>query len=1118
MSKKINSYFLVFIIMFSMLPVHAAAPIKYYEINSDIELRGAIFIDVDPSSFYAAYNNGIIEIASSEHFENVSVKFKGIALINKLKKYNGFNIGYAHIDDNGIITNELKPLEIDNQGFAYLNTDFSTVIINGMTGTTTQTYTGQSGNQSFNVPAGSSYDLNITNNQAGVYLINGLDWEYKLTYYQDTAIAFNNTQYELNNSNFPITQNIFNNISSDGNGLPIVNFTYLNNTNIPFWVEYWNSESDFKLYTKSTSLIENQSLNLYYGGNDGLNSSNSITDTMLAGSVFDDLTGWIQQSGTWVAGDTLTSTPDAFLRHNGQLSTSSDFIVEMRAKSGDNFYPAIISKSDNPLSNSIGYSVYGYTYTTLSPRFRSDGANSDGSTQLLDFTWYRTKAKLHLTSGNNAAEIYTDTGVLVDSAVQASDSTNTEDYFGIYNLVDGDMEIDWFFIRKYTATEPTYTISTPQTVSGTVNITASITGDSNTQSYNTSQSREFPLTPAGTTNNVNVNTSSTDYNITITTYWTDDTTLQTETAANGYAKQYINYTPTDYNVSADLNTTFTFDFTTQDYIGTTTSTLNDVSKTTYRNGQDVNASVGELIAGINYFWNVTVPYNNIFTLSNQSDQTAYLGISKQFNDSDYNDPDSNPILSRLWEFGDGGSSINSNPSHTYTSLGNLSANYTVTEDATTNSQTITKEFNVSVVVQPVQNLITADFDQAWIRFNWSDYSSADLWNISELEESAPKFNGTIILDGLKDDAYNDYAHGFVFDTPNPVSNLNYETVHWIRNNTHLIGHANGYDNDVLGVDDTFTIGIDGTNDNLTSDDTQWILSESGTVTAKSWNVVSGSWITTSTDASGFVIGAGVGGSITYEMIIPISEINGFVDDSEIKFFMQRTDSSLHPPVVSFYPTNLINDTDTSIWDVVILTDSDVYNFVNSTIVSEYNVTGLAPYTWYKHRIVTINNSIESTPVYSIDITEDVPHYSVSGYIIDTFGNGISGAVVHSENGIIGEITQSDINGYYIGYNFKAGNYSIHGNKSGYADNFTNVYVTGNMTNINVTLSPFIISDWEIYQELLLIQSQNDEILLNMSVNNTIINDKLDTVLIFILLNMAVIVGVIIGRRGKENDK
>jgi hypothetical protein len=169
MYKKINSYFLIFIILFSIIHVQAIAPTKYYEIDSDIELRGAIFVNVDPTGFYASLNNGIIQIDSNNHYNDVMIKFKGIALNSRLKKYNGFNVGYTHISHNGIITNELKSLEIDYQGFAYLNTNFSTVIINGMTGTTTTTLIGLSGNQSISVPNSSSYNLNITNNQVGTW-------------------------------------------------------------------------------------------------------------------------------------------------------------------------------------------------------------------------------------------------------------------------------------------------------------------------------------------------------------------------------------------------------------------------------------------------------------------------------------------------------------------------------------------------------------------------------------------------------------------------------------------------------------------------------------------------------------------------------------------------------------------------------------------------------------------------------------------------------------------------------------------------------------------------------------------------------------------------------------
>ena len=112
MNSKINTYFIICLIFFSLIPVQAVAPIKYYEVDSDIELRGAIFINVDPTGFYASLNNGVIQIDSDNHFDNVMIRFKGIALGSRLKKYNGFNVGYTHVADDGTITNEIKPLEI----------------------------------------------------------------------------------------------------------------------------------------------------------------------------------------------------------------------------------------------------------------------------------------------------------------------------------------------------------------------------------------------------------------------------------------------------------------------------------------------------------------------------------------------------------------------------------------------------------------------------------------------------------------------------------------------------------------------------------------------------------------------------------------------------------------------------------------------------------------------------------------------------------------------------------------------------------------------------------------------------------------------------------------------
>lgn len=1089
MTSKINTYFIISLIFFSLIPVQAVAPIKYYEIDSDIELRGAIFVNVNPTGFYASLNDGVIKIDSDNHFNNVMVRFKGTALNNRLKKYNGFNVGYTHISNDGITTNEIKPLEIDYQGFAYLNTDFSTIIINGMTGTTTTTLTGLSGNQSISVPDGSSYDLNITNNQEGVFSVNVFGWNYKLSYYQNTTAAFTDTQYEINNTNFPITSTTFNNIETDGRGLPIVNFTYSNNTNIPFWVEYWNNASSFKLYTKTTSGIENLSLNSYYGGNVDLSSGSSITNTSVDGSEMNDLVGMTEFGTGSIVDGIYTSEADVeagdhYFGVFGDNAFGVDYILNFRAK------------GDGPFTH-VGWADEikdeGYYSTTNSALFNLHSTNGatnaqtrvDGVAHYLDPSDVGgsdyMNLEIHRVS-TTSIEYY------VNGALFASDSVPTGNLYPRFTGYGGDsgnVLLDWWFVNKYTVVKPTYTTTAPQHAQGATNITATITGDTNTQSYNTSQSREFTLTPTGTTNNVNINTTSTDYDITIITYWTDDTTLQTETVSNGYANQSINYTSSDYNVSADLSTTYTFDFGAQDYIGTATSTLNDVPKTTTRDGQNVNASVGELLAGTPYWWNVTVLYNNIFTLSNQSDQTAYLGISKAFTDSSYNDPDSNPIASRLWQFGDGTNSSSSNPSHTYTSSGVLSANYTVTEDAATDSQTITKEFNVTVEVQPVQNL-SSILEQTYINFNWDDYSSADYWNVSELVESIPYSNTSIILDGIKDECYDICAHGFPMKSPNPLSNTNYELILLFRNSTHLIGYAEGWDDDNLNNDDYFLIGIDGENNNLSNNDRKFILNEGGSTDAKRYDESTQSWLPTSTNSIGVVNGGGVAGQISYEMIVPISEITGFVDNATIKFYMERECSYLNPTVETFYPLNLINSTDATIWKSVILTDGEVYNYIGNTSISEFNSTGLDIFSWYKHQFITINGTDESSPVYSTDITANIQHFTVSGYIKDTLGNIVSGATVWSTNGHVMEATQSDINGYYEGVNFHTGNYTIYGNKSGYAESYIDIIVTGNLTNQNVTLTAFEMTDWMLWEKLLEIEAQNEALEDDISTLNSII--------------------------------
>lgn len=375
---------------------------------------------------------------------------------------------------------------------------------------------------------------------------------------------------------------------------------------------------------------------------------------------------------------------------------------------------------------------------------------------------------------------------------------------------------------------------------------------------------------------------------------------------------------------------------------------------------------------------------------------------------------------------------------------------------------------IASAVDPITNLSSIpDLDH--ILFDWDDAANIDYWNISELEESAPYVNTSIILDGLKDSVYDNDSHGFIVSTPNHISPSDYETIYWFRNDTHLIGYADGFDADSLPNDDSFTLGVDNTGNGLTADDREFILSESGSVAAKRWS--GSSWLPQSTSSEGVVLGAGGAGAISYEMIIPLSEMSGFVNGVTARFFMQRADSSQNPDVVAYYPETLINDTDATIWANATLTATENYVFVGNTTTSDYNSSGLTSFTWYKHRVTAINGTNESSGVYSTDVTLDLPKYTVSGYIIDyATGLGIAGATVYAANGIVIEADISNATGYYIGHHFHNGTYRIFANAAGYETNNTTYFTVNgaNITNKNITLvaAPLSRMPYQIYMMLI----------------------------------------------------
>ena len=1116
MNLKLNSYLVICLILFSMFPVQADAPISYNkELASDVELRGTFFTNDNADGFYVSLvGENSIQIDSDIHYIDKTIKIKKTALDSRFKKFNEINIGITHISDDGIVNNYISPIVIDGE-FVFITVDFSTIILNGMTGTTTTKLNGLSGNQSISVPNGSSYEFNITNNQVGA-------WESSDgKSYQNKSVITINGSMVTTESGIPL--HLFTNLAGV-NGSGDIGIAYTNLTAIPRDVEYvwdadnvsiyftfntvsgldsdflvlWSAENNTELATDSTygseavwcgfDLVYHMAqepngdgtiLDYTSNGNDG--SASGWTATGLV----DTLYGKGIQSG---ADTELVAVP------NDMINGSYSLLVKYYKTNSDNEnpwyyaynsgYPEIQFKSSSTAITYICYSG-GYQWNTAGSGTPNSGYNIVSQTYAVD-----------------------DINGILNGVIDLTDNTGTISELGTSNVhnifglgsgnaanLNGIIEEVRFASSKHsdnyeitthknlinptaTGTNPFYlSIGETQTAQGAINITATITGDSNTQNYNTSQSKAFTLTPTGTTNNVLVNTTCIDYNVTVTTYWTDDTTEYSQTAALGIAEVNINYTASNNITTAIFNYTFNLgiiNFSSQDYIDTPNSTINGSSISASRSGQDVNATAYNLSAGIEYLINITVNYNNIPSVDIISDISAFLGVPYAFSAPTFNDPEGLAIASELWKFGDGYTSNISDPSHSYTTVCDFNANYSVTETATVSPQTILREFNVSVEVQPVQNLTSTTAINN-ILFDWDNYSSADYWNVSQLDVTIPFTPAYPILDGIKDACYECCcAYGFVGDSPNPYTDYGKELIYILRNSTFLILYADGEDNDAFNNDDEFIIGIDASNNNLTTDDRKFILKEGGTVTAKKWT--GSAWNPIATNAQGVVVGSGTPGAIQYEMFIPVSELDtNFTNGSIVKFFMSRTHTASNPDIESYYPQTLINTTDATLWESVLLSSEAQYTYIDNTTISEYNATGLDPYTWYQHSFTSINGTQESSSIDSSDITQQILLYSVSGYILDISGNPIAGAFVYAENGFVGEGDTSDVYGFYEGSRFKLQNYTITANKSGYVDNFITVNVTGNLTNQNITLTAFEMTDWMLWEKLLEIEDAIESI-------------------------------------------
>lgn len=663
---KIFIYFLIFSIIFNpfasaiIVDTNVFTPTDFATMQtvvaSPIVLESKILVAGETSTMTTSLDNGKISISDSVHtFREVSMDYQ--MLLDELDGFNGEKIALTHVNDAGEIDyRRVVSVSPDVNGYVSVIMEFSTTIVDGFTGTTTTTLTGLSGNQSISVPDGSSYDINITN-------------EHGDSYGNDKYINFSLNKSMVSGSNPNLPLRFFVNLPSgvlpNGSNVRIY---YENGTEIPREIESYSNNNLSVFFkpdiTENTTDITYQ---LWYGSTtateptpDSTYGSNNVWSGYTAVWLMNtDPTSEIKDStgngynatvNGFVAGDLLNTS------YGKELNFDSNYLeigrVTALEGAAEDFTVGVYGRYDAAAPNAMtlwGYSTddspssgeYLVYFSTIFGGIAWGSPYYDASmpdvlnNHLMTFGRTTNNFVAHLDGVNT-----------LDTALNgyAGNSSYVFKFGDDYNNVYMNGKIEFAYIHPddlsddYQTTQfkvinnPTATgansfyksISTEQTPNLTVNITASVTGDNNTQSYNTSQSREFTLTPTGSTNNVLLNTTSTNYDVVITTYWTENTIKLSETVSNGYANITVQYTPSNNITAGVINATYnTIDFAAHDYTGTLSVLVDGVDYTS--NGtrllNDVNTTIVNFDTSTHYI-NFSVPYNPPLNLYSPNDTAA----------------------------------------------------------------------------------------------------------------------------------------------------------------------------------------------------------------------------------------------------------------------------------------------------------------------------------------------------------------------------------------------------------------------------------------------------------------------------------------------------------------
>ena len=348
--------------------------------------------------------------------------------------------------------------------------------------------------------------------------------------------------------------------------------------------------------------------------------------------------------------------------------------------------------------------------------------------------------------------------------------------------------------------------------------------------------------------------------------------------------------------------------------------------------------------------------------------------------------------------------------------------------------------------------LTADFGSTYAFLDWDDVAGATSYNVSQ-QLPTNVFTATPpVLDGVIDQVFIDEAHRAIQFSPNPIETNDYDTFYILRNETYVFMAADTVDNDLNATGDWTGVYIDYNQDGLTNaEDVYYRIEEDGDVIRQRWS--GSAWSTwAGSDAVGIVGGAGTTNPV-YELWVPIAETEGFTNGTVHDILIERSSQEEgFPRVYSYQPSEGI-PTDTTNWIFLYNSDPcDACLHLATVTESEYNVTGLDPFDWYKFGVTSIVAGVESDKVPITGVTESA-RWCVDGYVYEEdTGEPVRNAAISARDSMVVGITTTNVSGYYQICNIINDTYTIEVKHIGFTPADKIVTIAGENETVNIFLA------------------------------------------------------------------